>query len=190
MVEITPEKNTKMIEKITMQEYLRTIQQTDEYYYTLGVDADNNFCKSSNNSIVCNIGGYKTSCYPIPIGLFILKKPDNESKTFTITLCKLNRKVVGHSYDFKLSSLENSSSNNRAGFLLFVCNENDQYVSYAEFCAGNFSNVREIMYNGMAYMAVDVYVQQYGHCYITITGIHQNIADIMDVTGNFTEAGA
>ena len=190
MVGKSPDISTIMIEKVTMQEYFNSLQEVGEYRYMLGLDTNNNPCRGKVAGIRIPIGGYSATYYPIPKYLFKLSKNDADNKIFTITLCKLYKTSTGESYDFKLSSLQDYSSNNRSGFILFTCNENNQFLNHSEVCAGNFSNVREITYNGASYMAVDVLCQQYGHCYITLTGLHNHIADIMDVTGNFTEAGA
>ncbi len=50
-----------------------------------------------------------------------------------------------------------------------------------------FSNLRQINYKGDVYFAIDVLVNQYGSAYIALTGYHEDISQIMDVTGNFTE---
>lgn len=58
-------------------------------------------------------------------------------------------------------------------------------VAHVEY--GCFSNLRQISYEGDIYFAIDVLVNQYGSAYIALVGYHEDISQIMDVTGNFTE---
>ena len=58
-------------------------------------------------------------------------------------------------------------------------------VAHVEY--GCLSNLRMISYNGEAYFAIDVHVNQYGGHRLCLTGFHEDISQIMDVTSSFTE---
>jgi hypothetical protein len=50
-----------------------------------------------------------------------------------------------------------------------------------------FPILRIIRYNGEVYIAIDVIINQYGGNKLCLIGFHEDISQIMDVTGNFTE---
>lgn len=180
-----------MIEKIDIKTYLANLNTSDELKYALGINSDNSPSKSNSLCYMTALGSYdyyKSKNYLLHKFILSLLKPDEGSKKFTITLIKLNDASSDYCiYDFKLIAAALKNSNSRTGILLFCANSSSQYSTYAHLSDGNFSNIRIITYNEERYIAVDVEVQQYGANAIYITGVHENISDIMDVTGNFTE---
>ena len=134
---------------------------------------------------------YDPSIYHIlPQKAIDINKEDGGNKTFTITLCKKCTADLIVPYAFRMISLPSFSySHARAGFVDIVYNTRAEVSFSCNSTCGNISNVREITYDGANYMACDVLVNQYGANALYVVGIHPDLGEIMDVTGNFTEAG-
>lgn len=133
--------------------------------------------------------GYIPSTYHIlPKGAISLVKDDAGNKTFTVTLCKKGITSTIKPYAFRLISLPAAAfSHAQTGFADVVYNTRTDASFLCSNVYGNISNIREITYNGSNYIACDVLVNQYGANKLYVVGIHNDLSEVMDVTGDFTE---
>ena len=133
--------------------------------------------------------GYIPSTYHIlPQGTISISKSSAGNGTFTVTLCRKGTTNAIKPYAFRLISLPTlATRHTQAGFVDIVYNTRMEASFLCNNECGNISNVREITYNGSNYIACDVLVNQYGSNKLYVVGIHNDLSEVMDVTGNFSE---
>ena len=134
-----------------------------------------------------SIGTISSTYHILPQKTVEISKGDSGNKTFTITICKKGETDI-KSYAFRLISLPTMHFiHAKAGFADIVYNARNEASFVCSNICGNISNVREITHNGANYLACDVDVNQYGSNTLYIVGLHADLSEIMDVTGNFSE---
>lgn len=127
--------------------------------------------------------------YSLPKNILSLHKPGSGNETKTITLFKKGAYNTSHFNFFEIFTVPYYPENHclpgwcKVHYAASGTLQND--IAHVEY--GFFSNLRQISYEGNAYFAVDVLVNQYGAANIGLTGYHEDISQIMNVTGNFTE---
>ena len=127
--------------------------------------------------------------YSLPKLIVSIHKPTEGNETKTITLFKIEDYNTSHFNFFEIFTIPFYSNNHclpgwcKVHYAPAGTLQSD--VAHAEY--GCFSNLRQISYEGDVYFAIDVLVNQYGSAYIALTGYHEDISQIMDVTGSFTE---
>lgn len=158
-----------------------------------GLDAGGNSITPSLQNVIEALPGERYygngMYYWLPKRVISLSKPDGESKTFTVTLFRIGEEHSYHFNFFELFTMSDPSMNHSlSGWakVHYASGGTIQYdVAHTEY--GSFSNLRIIRYNGEVYIAIDVIINQYGGNKLCLIGFHEDISQIMDVTGNFTE---
>ena len=130
-----------------------------------------------------------STMYRLPVNTIELKKSSAGNVTYTITLCKVKGNNEVHVNYFELFTYAQvSTQHNLNGFVkICFCPSGTVTTNFAAICAGSFSNVRLIESAGERYIGADIEVNQYGYCILKILGLHEDITEIKNVTGNFSE---
>ena len=127
--------------------------------------------------------------YSLPKSIVSVHRPTGGNEIKTITLFKKGDSNTSHFYFFEIFTAPFYSNNHCSSGWCKVhyapAGTLQNNVAHYEY--GCFSNLRQINYEGEIYFAIDVEVNQYGSGYIELIGYHEDISQIMDVTGSFTE---
>lgn len=122
----------------------------------------------------------------LPKRSITLQKLDAGDKTFTVTLCKTGNSSKILPYAFRLIMLPAFNNHAKAGFVDIVYNTRSEASFLCSNVCGDISNVRRITYNGNGFIACDISVNQFGENTLYVVGMHNDLSEIMDVTGNFS----
>lgn len=127
--------------------------------------------------------------YLLPKAAIHLEKLTQGGQTFTISLCKITNSDEIHFYYFEVFTKSYYSTRHNLNGMAKICySPGGTLVSNnASWCTGSISNIRIIQSEGIQYIGADILVNQYGGCDICIIGFHEDITQIKDVTGNFSE---
>ena len=130
-----------------------------------------------------------STLYRLPTSTIELFKRTGGNVTYTITLCKVKGSNEVHFNYFELfTRAAVTTQHNLNGFVkVCFCPSGTVTKSFAAVCAGSFSNARVIESGGEQYIGVDLEINQYGYCVLNILGFHEDITEIKNVTGNFSE---
>lgn len=158
-----------------------------------GIDADGNSVSPTLQEVADALPGEQKYdrgvYYSLPKPIVSIHKPTGGNETKTITLFKIGDYNTSHFNFFEIFTIPFYSNNHclpgwcKVHYAPAGTLQSD--VAHVEY--GCFSNLRQISYEGDVYFAIDVLVNQYGSAYIALVGYHEDISQIMDVTGNFTE---
>ena len=133
------------------------------------------------------VGSTTVMYHILPKRSITLQKLDSGDKTFTVTLCKTRNSSDMLPYAFRLIMLPTFNNHAKAGFVDIVYNTRSEASFLCNNVCGHVSNVRSITYNGNGYIACDIEVNQFGENTLYVVGLHNDLSEIMDVTGKFSE---
>ena len=105
-------------------------------------------------------------------------------KTFTLIIANQNTNRVSKYYSFNIHQTPGYNQNSAAGWAHVEYCSNSAYSSLSSVNCGNVKNIREGLVDGKNVVLVDVLVKQYGSSEIYITGMHPDVAEIIDVTND------
>lgn len=127
--------------------------------------------------------------YSLPKSIVSVHKPGDGNEIKTITLFKKGNSNTSHFHFFEIFTIPfYPNSHCLPGWCkVHYASAGELQGDVAHSECGCFSNLRQINYEGEIYFAIDVEVNQYGSGYIELIGYHEDILQIMDVTGSFTE---
>lgn len=158
-----------------------------------GIDVEGNSITPSLQEVAEVIPGERSygngMYYWLPKHVISLSKPDGGSITKTVTLFKIGENNSCHFNFFELFTMSDPSMNHslpgwcKIHYASGGALQHD--IAHTEY--GCFSNLRGVNYDGEEYFGIDVYVNQYGGHKLCLIGFHEDISQIMDITGNFTE---
>lgn len=104
-------------------------------------------------------------------------------KTFTLVIANRNKNSISKYYSFNIHQTPGYNQNSAAGWAHVEYCSNSAYSSLSSIVCGNVKNIREGVVGGNNVVLADVIVKQYGRSDIYITGMHPDVAEIKDVTG-------
>ena len=104
-------------------------------------------------------------------------------KTFTLAIANKNINSISKYYSFNIHQTPGYNQNSAAGWAHVEYCSNSAYSSLSSIVCGNVKNIREGVVGGKNVVLADVIVKQYGRSDIYITGMHPDVAEIKDVTG-------
>lgn len=133
------------------------------------------------------VGSTTVMYHVLPKRSITLQKLSAGDKTFTVTLCKTGNSLNMLPYAFRLIMLPAFNNHAKAGFIDIVYNTWSEASFLCSNVCGDISNVRNVQYNGDKYIACDIAVNQFGENTLYVVGLHNDLSEIMDVTGKFSE---
>lgn len=115
---------------------------------------------------------------PVSVGIFSKNSGGDEVRTLTICKSGINFRYI----DVNIM-LVPVSGNFWEGHAKFCGGIASGPFSYTSNLNGKIENIRTVTYKEEKYVAVDFTIRQYGSCAVYVTGIHPDIKEMIDVTG-------
>ena len=125
-------------------------------------------------------GTIQVQYYTRPVSLGIFSKNSSGDEVRTLTICKSGTNYRYIDVNIRLVPV---SGNFWEGHAKFCGGKAIGPFSYTSNLNGKIENIRTVTYKGEDYIAVDFTIRQFGNCAVYITGMHPDITEMIDVTG-------
>lgn len=116
------------------------------------------------------------------IRVLTLNKPDKGNKVFTIVLAEINEDYDSKYYSFELYATPKNGANTLPGYAHVEFITNSQSNKFSYISCGSIDNIRLVNIDNKEKLVADINVPQYGGSDVFLTGLHNYINVIEDVS--------